>query len=84
VTQPHHIWPTLTDEEWIGVENQLKDVILADYGKKNNVNVQSLTQVRVCVVIVVCACVTNDHVRVERDSRHHSRHGDHGAQRAAQ
>ncbi|ORX74619.1 Prp-8-prov protein [Linderina pennispora] len=43
VTEPHHLWPTLTDEQWIKVENQLKDLILADYGKKNNVNVASLT-----------------------------------------
>lgn len=35
ITEPHHIWPTLTDEEWIKVEVQLKDLILADYGKKN-------------------------------------------------
>jgi PRP8 domain IV core len=46
VTEPHHIWPTLTDEQWIKVEIALKDLILADYGKKNNVNVSSLTQVR--------------------------------------
>lgn len=42
-TLPHHIWPTLDDEQWIQVEVQLKDLILADYGKKNNVNVASLT-----------------------------------------
>jgi pre-mRNA-processing factor 8 len=35
ITEPHHIWPTLTDEEWIKVEVSLKDLILADYGKKN-------------------------------------------------
>ena len=35
ITEPHHIWPSLTDEEWIGVENRLKDLILDDYGKKN-------------------------------------------------
>lgn len=35
ITEPHHIWPTLTDDEWIKVEVQLKDLILADYGKKN-------------------------------------------------
>ena len=29
ITQPHHIWPTLSDEEWIKVEVQLKDLILA-------------------------------------------------------
>lgn len=35
ITEPHHIWPTLSDDEWIKVEVQLKDLILADYGKKN-------------------------------------------------
>lgn len=35
LTEPHHIWPTLTDDDWIKVEVQLKDLILADYGKKN-------------------------------------------------
>eukprot|EP01103_Thecamoeba_quadrilineata_P007750 TRINITY_DN17584_c0_g1_i1.p1 TRINITY_DN17584_c0_g1~~TRINITY_DN17584_c0_g1_i1.p1 ORF type:complete len:2354 (+),score=376.42 TRINITY_DN17584_c0_g1_i1:360-7064(+) len=44
VTEMHHIWPTLSDEQWIKVEFSLKDLILADYGKKNNVNVVSLTQ----------------------------------------
>lgn len=29
ITQPNHIWPTLSDEEWIKVEVQLKDLILA-------------------------------------------------------
>ncbi|RKP02105.1 hypothetical protein CXG81DRAFT_11192 [Caulochytrium protostelioides] len=43
VTEPHHIWPSFTDEEWVQVEVQLKDLILEDYGKKNNVNVASLT-----------------------------------------
>ncbi|VEL40077.1 unnamed protein product [Protopolystoma xenopodis] len=36
ITEPHHIWPSLSPEEWINVEYQLKDLILADYGKKNN------------------------------------------------
>lgn len=35
LTEPHHIWPTLSDDDWIKVEVQLKDLILADYGKKN-------------------------------------------------
>eukprot|EP01051_Picozoa_sp_SAG22_P020073 SAG22_NODE_3917_length_1468_cov_1.826881_1_plen_211_part_10 len=52
ITQPHHIWPTLSDEEWIRIEVQLKDLILADYGKKNNVNVQSLTQSEVRDIIL--------------------------------
>ncbi|PWN42662.1 putative PRP8-U5 snRNP protein, pre-mRNA splicing factor [Ceraceosorus guamensis] len=42
-TEPHHIWPSLSDEEWIKVEIQLRDLILADYGKRNSVNVASLT-----------------------------------------
>ena len=44
VTEPHHVWPTLTNEQWTKVEDVLKDVILADYRKKNNVNISSLTQ----------------------------------------
>ncbi|KAJ1723371.1 pre-mRNA-splicing factor 8 [Coemansia erecta] len=52
VTEAHHLWPTLTDEQWIRVENQLKDLILADYGKKNNVNVASLTSSEIRDIIL--------------------------------
>lgn len=52
ITEPHHIWPTLSDEEWIKVEVSLKDLILADYGKKNNVNVASLTQSEIRDIIL--------------------------------
>merc|ERR1719149_1688 len=52
ITQPHHVWPSLTDEEWMKVEVQLKDLILADYGKKNNVNVASLTQSEIRDIIL--------------------------------
>lgn len=51
-TQPHHIWPSLTDEQWLKVEVQLKDLILGDYGKKNNVNVASLTQSEIRDIIL--------------------------------
>ncbi|KAJ2487310.1 pre-mRNA-splicing factor 8, partial [Coemansia sp. RSA 2320] len=51
-TEAHHLWPTLTDAQWIKVENQLKDVILGDYGKKNNVNVASLTASEIRDVIL--------------------------------
>ena len=44
--------PTLTDERWVRVEVALKDLILADYGKKNNVNVASLTQSEIRDVIL--------------------------------
>jgi pre-mRNA-processing factor 8 len=52
VTQPHHVWPTLSDEQWIRVEVSLKDLILADYGKRNNVNVASLTQSEIRDIIL--------------------------------
>lgn len=52
ITEPHHIWPTLSDDEWIKVEVALKDLILADYGKKNNVNVASLTQSEIRDIIL--------------------------------
>ena len=52
ITQAHHIWPTLSDEDWIKVEVQLRDLILNDYGKKNNVNVQSLTSSEVRDIIL--------------------------------
>lgn len=44
ITEAHHIWPSFKDAEWIKVETELKDLILADFGKKENVNVASLTQ----------------------------------------
>jgi pre-mRNA-processing factor 8 len=52
ITEAHHIWPTLSDEEWIRVEVALKDLILADYGKKNNVNTTSLTQSEIRDIIL--------------------------------
>ncbi|KAK3505343.1 pre-mRNA processing splicing factor 8 [Neurospora crassa] len=52
ITQDHHIWPSLSDEDWIKVETQLRDLILNDYGKKNNVNVSSLTSSEVRDIIL--------------------------------
>ncbi|KAK7431812.1 pre-mRNA-splicing factor 8 [Neonectria magnoliae] len=52
ITHDHHIWPSLSDEEWIKVETQLRDLILNDYGKKNNVNVSSLTTSEVRDIIL--------------------------------
>ena len=52
VTQPHHVWPDLNDEQWIKVEIALKDLILGDYAKKNNVNVGALTQSEIRDVIL--------------------------------
>ncbi|KAF0980096.1 hypothetical protein FDP41_000874 [Naegleria fowleri] len=52
ITQPHHVWPTLDDQTWMKVELALKDLILSDYGKKNNVKVTSLTQSEVRDIIL--------------------------------
>mmetsp|Transcript_8378 Transcript_8378/g.30995 ORF Transcript_8378/g.30995 Transcript_8378/m.30995 type:complete len:2367 (-) Transcript_8378:8-7108(-) len=52
VTQAHHLWPTLTDDQWIKVEVALKDMILAQYGRNNNVNVNTLTQSEVRDIIL--------------------------------
>ena len=52
ITQPHHIWPTLTDDEWTKVEVDLKNLILSDYAKKNNVNVASLTTTEIKDIIL--------------------------------
>ena len=52
VTLPHHMWPSLSDDQWIGVENALKDLILVDYGKRNNISVSSLTQSEVRDIIL--------------------------------
>lgn len=54
ITEPHHIWPSLTDEEWIKVEVQLKDLILADYGKKNKyVNLLQSFIISHCVIFII-------------------------------
>lgn len=52
ITQPNHTWPSLTDEEWSKVEVDLKNLVLEAYGKKNNVNVTSLTQSEVRDIIL--------------------------------
>ncbi|KAK5151532.1 Pre-mRNA-processing-splicing factor 8 [Oleoguttula sp. CCFEE 6159] len=52
ITHEHHIWPSLSDEDWIKVETQLRDLILNDYGKKNNVNTSSLTSSEVRDIIL--------------------------------
>jgi pre-mRNA-processing factor 8 len=52
VTESYHVWPTLSDEDWMKVEVALKDVILSDFGKRNNVNVASLTASEIRDVIL--------------------------------
>lgn len=52
VTLPHHVWPSLTDSEWINCEVALKDLILADYSKRNGINATSLTQSEIRDIIL--------------------------------
>jgi pre-mRNA-processing factor 8 len=35
VAEPHHVWSTLTDEQWNKLEVALKDLVLAEYGMNN-------------------------------------------------
>ncbi|KAG2104265.1 ribonuclease H-like domain-containing protein [Suillus cothurnatus] len=52
ITEPHFIWPTLTDDEWIKVEVAMKDLILADFSKRNSVNITSLTSSEIHDIIL--------------------------------
>eukprot|EP01028_Stygiella_incarcerata_P001696 TRINITY_DN1308_c0_g1_i2.p1 TRINITY_DN1308_c0_g1~~TRINITY_DN1308_c0_g1_i2.p1 ORF type:complete len:2147 (-),score=420.47 TRINITY_DN1308_c0_g1_i2:810-7250(-) len=52
VTEKRHVWPTYSNEDWIRVENALKDLIIGDYGRRNHVNVQSLTQSEIRDIIL--------------------------------
>ncbi|EPQ26542.1 uncharacterized protein PFL1_05864 [Pseudozyma flocculosa PF-1] len=52
VTEPHHLWPTLSDDEWVKVEVQCRDLILEDFGKRNNVNTSSLTSSEIRDIIL--------------------------------
>jgi pre-mRNA-processing factor 8 len=31
ITQPNHVWPSLSEDEWVKVELELRNIILADY-----------------------------------------------------
>jgi len=42
----------LTADEWVKVEVELKNLILADYAKINNVNVTSLTKSEIKDIIL--------------------------------
>lgn len=43
----HHLWPSFSDEQWIGIEAKMRDLILSEYGKKYNVNISALTQTEI-------------------------------------
>ncbi|KAL1220606.1 Pre-mRNA-processing-splicing factor 8A [Cardamine amara subsp. amara] len=66
VTEIHHIWPTFTNDQWIKVEVALKDLILSDYGKKNNVNMSALTQSEIRDIILGAEITPPSQQRQER------------------
>lgn len=43
----HHLWPSFSDEQWIQIETEMRDLILDEYGKKYNVNICALTQTEI-------------------------------------
>ncbi|CAH8315676.1 unnamed protein product [Eruca vesicaria subsp. sativa] len=43
VTKAHHVWPSLSDDQWMKVEVALRDVIVTDYAEKKNVKASDLT-----------------------------------------
>ncbi|PRQ49506.1 putative ribonuclease H-like domain, PRP8 domain IV core, pre-mRNA-processing-splicing factor 8 [Rosa chinensis] len=52
VTEPNHIWPSLSEFQWRKVEVALRDLILSDYAEKNNVITSALTQVEIRDIIL--------------------------------
>ncbi|KAG7817278.1 hypothetical protein KL928_004013 [Ogataea angusta] len=51
-TKPHHLWPSLSEEQWRHVETQLADLILSDYASKYNVDINSLTDTEIRDIIL--------------------------------
>ena len=54
ITEPHFVWPSLSDEEWIKVEVALKDLILA----------VRLVKVGLMTAYLIIACRTSASVTV--------------------
>jgi pre-mRNA-processing factor 8 len=52
IPAPGHIWPSLDDGEWVGIEVALKDLIIEEYSKKNNVNPAALTHAEIRDIIL--------------------------------
>eukprot|EP00792_Barthelona_sp_PAP020_P004627 TRINITY_DN2246_c0_g1_i1.p1 TRINITY_DN2246_c0_g1~~TRINITY_DN2246_c0_g1_i1.p1 ORF type:complete len:2283 (-),score=561.88 TRINITY_DN2246_c0_g1_i1:22-6870(-) len=52
MTKPNHLWPSLTNDEWISVEGQLKDLILLDYSRKKFIDPRALTPSEVRDIIL--------------------------------
>lgn len=52
ITEPHHIWPTLTDEEWVPVEVGLRACFINKAVKRGNASlVRCATEFLLCSLI---------------------------------
>ncbi|AMD21189.1 HEL091Wp [Eremothecium sinecaudum] len=49
---PHHLWPSFSDEQWVDIELQMRDLILSEYAKKYNVDIATLTQTEIKDIIL--------------------------------
>lgn len=52
VTEAHYVWPSLANDDGMKVEVALKDLILADFGKRNSVNITSLSHSEIHDIIL--------------------------------
>eukprot|EP01040_Poterioochromonas_malhamensis_P010344 gene10344-11252_t len=51
VTACHHLWPTLTAEEWTTVETNLKMLVLENYCKQNFMSLRTLSENQVGMIL---------------------------------
>ena len=56
----HHLWPSLTPEAWLEVETKLKDLIIADYCRRNGVDVSRITPTEVRDILFGQEMTTTD------------------------
>ena len=81
ITEPHFVWPSLSDEEWIKVEVALKDLILAvSFVKYRSVPTYLILAHRISESVTVSTLLRSLPARSEtsssvRRSRHHPSNG---------
>lgn len=51
VIEPDHLWPTYAPEDWMKIDIKLKDLIVADYCRKNSVPANALTSTEIRDII---------------------------------
>ena len=66
-TESHHLCPSLSNAQWIKVEVGLKDLILADYARKNNIMSQHSSKPK--YVILFSEWRSVDHLNNDKKSQ---------------